>query len=70
MHQIKGRMGALLLPLHFALKQGLLVLKPPQVLLPLIYVLTFIQQSESAHSNKLCTHLFLVVPRSLQDMVI
>ena len=66
----QGQNGVLLLPLYFALKEGLLVPKASQVLLPLISVLTFIQQSESAHSNKLCTHLFPVVPRSLQDMVI
>ena len=66
MHQIKGRMGALLLPLHFALKQGLLVLKPPQVLLPLIYVLTFIQQSESAHSNSSARVYFWLSPEAFR----
>lgn len=46
MHQFKERMGQFLLPVHSALKQGLLIQKPTQVRLPLD-LCPFIQQRVS-----------------------
>ena len=65
MHQVKDRARELLLPVHFALKQGLFVPKPTQVLPLLISVLTLTQQSEPPRSKMLSKNLFLVDPRSL-----